>query len=60
MADIEYPDADKVRVVMDNLSTHTASAVYQTFPARRGVPDLATSGVPLHTPHTSWLYIAEI
>jgi len=33
LVDVDYPDADKVRVVMDNLSTHTASAVYQTFPA---------------------------
>ncbi|MDR3439520.1 IS630 family transposase, partial [Telmatospirillum sp.] len=33
LVDVEYPNADKIRVVMDNLSTHTASAVYQTFPS---------------------------
>ncbi len=32
LVDGDYPDAEKVRVVMDNLSTHTASALYQTFP----------------------------
>ncbi len=33
LVDLDYPDADRIRVVMDNLSTHTACAVYQTFPA---------------------------
>ena len=28
-----YPDADTIRVVLDNLSTHTPAALYQTFPA---------------------------
>ena len=35
LADIHYPDADRIRVVMDNLSTHTAGALYEAFPARR-------------------------
>ena len=36
LVEVDYPDADKVRVVMDNLSTHTASAIYQTSqPTRR-------------------------
>jgi transposase len=33
LVDIDYSDTDKIRVVMDNLSTHTAAAIYQTFPA---------------------------
>ena len=33
LADTHYPDADRIRVVMDNLSTHTAGALYETFPA---------------------------
>jgi hypothetical protein len=33
LADIHYPDARKIRVVMDNLSTHTAGALYEIFPA---------------------------
>jgi hypothetical protein len=37
LVDGDYPDADRVRVVMDNLSTHTASAIYQTFPAAEHV-----------------------
>ena len=33
LGDIHYPDADQIRVVMDNLSTHTAGALYEAFPA---------------------------
>jgi transposase len=60
LVDVDYPDADKVRVVMDNLSTHTASAVYQTFPAveaRRILRRLEFHYTPRHA---SWLNIVEI
>ena len=33
LADFHYPDADRIRVVMDNLSTHTAGGLYEAFPA---------------------------
>ena len=33
LADTHYPQADLIRVVMDNLSTHTAGALYEAFPA---------------------------
>lgn len=29
LGDIPYPDAQRIRVVVDNLSTHTASALYE-------------------------------
>src|SRR5712664_190342 len=32
LVDIHYPDAETIRVVQDNLSTHSAGALYQTFP----------------------------
>ena len=28
-----YPDAQRITLVMDNLNTHTAAALYETFPA---------------------------
>ena len=31
--DMHYPDAERIRVVLDNLSTHSPGALYQTFPA---------------------------
>ena len=33
LADVHYPDANRIRVVMDNLSTHTAGALYEAFRA---------------------------
>jgi transposase len=60
LVDIDYPDAPIVRVVMDNLSTHSAGALYDTFPApeaRRVLKRLEFH----HTPkHASWLNMAEI
>lgn len=29
---VDYPDADKVVLVMDNLNTHTIGSLYQAFP----------------------------
>ena len=28
-----YPDAEVIRVVLDNLNTHTAASLYAAFPA---------------------------
>jgi transposase len=60
LVDVDYPDAPIIRVVMDNLSTHSAGALYNTFPAaeaRRVLKRLEFH----HTPkHASWLNMAEI
>ena len=29
----DYPKAEVIRVVMDNLSTHSSGALYEAFPA---------------------------
>jgi len=60
LVDVDYPDADKVRVVMDNLSTHTASAVYQTFPAPEARRILRRLEFHYTPKHASWLNMAEI
>src|SRR6202051_5125670 len=36
LVDVDYPDAPIIRVVMDNLSTHSAGALYDAFPAPEG------------------------
>ncbi len=60
IAEEDYPHAEKVRVVLDNLSTHTAAAFYEAFDsevARR----LARRVEFCYTPvHGSWLNMAEI
>jgi transposase len=60
ITDIFYPKAERIRVVLDNLSTHSAGALYQTFPAdqaRRMLRRLEFHYVPKHA---SWLNMVEI
>jgi len=60
LVDTHYPDAKKIRVVLDNLSTHSASALYQSFPpeeARRILRRIEFHFVPKHA---SWLNMVEI
>ena len=60
LVDVDYPDADKVRLVMDNLSTHTASAIYQTFPAAEARRILRRLEFHYTPKHASWLNMVEI
>lgn len=60
MLDERYPDALKVRLVMDNLNTHGIASLYETFPpseARRLAERLEIHYTPKHG---SWLNMAEI
>lgn len=60
MLDKRYPDAVKVRLVMDNLNTHGIASLYETFPpaeARRLAERLEIHYTPKHG---SWLNMAEI
>lgn len=59
LVDVHYPAAERIRVVLDNLSTHTPACLYEAFEAheaRRLVRRLEFH----HTPrHGSWLNMAE-
>lgn len=33
LVDVHFPEAEVIRVVLDNLNTHTPAALYATFPA---------------------------
>ena len=60
MLDERYPDATKVRLVMDNLNTHSVASLYEAFPpeeARRLAERLEIHYTPKHG---SWLNVAEI
>ena len=60
LADELYPDAEKIILVQDNLNTHCAASLYQTFPAQQARA-LAERFEFHYTPkHGSWLNIAEI
>jgi hypothetical protein len=57
---VDYPDATKVALVMDNLNTHVVASLHQAFPAEKAYA-LASRLEIHHTPrHGSWLNIAEI
>lgn len=60
LADVHYPEAEKIVVVLDNLNTHSPASFYEAFE-----PDEAkrlTTRFEFHfTPkHGSWLNMAEI
>ena len=55
-----YPDAERIRVVLDNLNTHKLASLYETFPAaeaRRIAKKLEFHYTPKQG---SWLNMAEI
>jgi len=60
LADTHYPEAELIRVVLDNLPTHTAGALYETFrapEARRILQRLEFHYMPKHA---SWLNIRQL
>lgn len=60
LVDVDYPQADRIVLVMDNLNTHTPAALYERFPpteARRLARKLELHYTPKHG---SWLNMAEI
>ncbi len=60
LVDTHYPKADLIKVVLDNLSTHTPAALYEAFhpeEARRILRRLEFHYTPKHA---SWLNMVEI
>jgi hypothetical protein len=60
LVDRHFPDATTIRVVLDNLNTHTPAALYEAFPpaeARRLLRKLEFHYTPVHG---SWLNMAEL
>jgi hypothetical protein len=60
LVDEVYPQAEYIRLVQDNLNTHTPASLYETFPpaeARRILQRVEFHYTPKHG---SWLNRAEI
>ena len=60
LVDVDYPEAKKITLVMDNLNTHVGASLYKTFnpkEARRILDKLDFHYTPKHG---SWLNMAEI
>ena len=60
LVDRVYPDAEVLRLVVDNLNTHNKNAFYETYDVEEA--ERILSKVEFHyTPkHASWLNVAEI
>lgn len=59
LLEVDFPDAERVILICDNLNTHTAASLYQAFPPQEARV-LARRLEIHHTPkHGSWLNIAE-
>lgn len=60
LLEVSYPEAERVRLVCDNLNTHEIGSLYEAFPPEKA-RELVKRLEICHTPkHGSWLNIAEI
>jgi hypothetical protein len=60
LLEVEYPEADRIRLVCDHLNTHKLGSLHEAFPpdtARRLAQRLEIHYTPKHG---SWLKIAEL
>ena len=59
LLDDQYPDAEKVVLVMDNLNTHSISSLYEAFPPQEAFRLAQRLEIHFTPKHGSWLNIAE-
>ena len=60
LVDVQFPEAQRIVLVLDNLNTHTPASLYEAFPpaeAKRLADKLEIHYTPKHG---SWLDMAEI
>jgi len=60
MVDFHFPDAHKIRIVLDQLNTHTPASLYEAFPAPEARRILRKLEFHYTPKHASWLNMAEI
>jgi transposase len=60
LVDVHYPEADRIRVVLDNLSAHSAGALYQRFAPHEAQRILNRLEFHFTPKHASWLNMVEI
>jgi len=59
LLDDQYPDAEKVVLVTDNLNTHAISSLYEVFPPEEAFRLAQRLEIHFTPKHGSWLNIAE-
>ncbi len=60
LVDVHFPTAERIRLVVDNLNTHTAAVLYEAFPPAEAKRILARLEFHYTPKHGSWLNRAEI
>jgi transposase len=60
LVELHYPKAELIRVVLDNLSTHSPGALYEVFPAPEAHRILRRLEFHYTPKHASWLNMVEI
>jgi hypothetical protein len=55
-----FPNVHKIRLVMDNLNTHTKGSLYQAFPPQKALALARRLEIHYTPKHGSWLNMAEI
>ena len=60
LLDVYYPEAAKIRLVMDNLNTHSIGSLYEAFEPEKALRLAKRLEIHYTPKHGSWLNIAEI
>ena len=60
LVDERYPDAEKIRVIQDNLNTHAKASLYKAFEPKEAKRILDKLEFHYTPKHGSWLNMAEI
>ena len=60
LVDVDFPEAETIVLVMDNLNTHTPGALYEAFAPEEARRILERLEIHYTPKHGSWLNMAEI
>lgn len=60
LLEVYYPNAQKIRLVMDNLNTHSIASLYEAFTPEKALRLAKRLEIHCTPKHGSWLNIAEI
>ncbi len=60
LVDQDYPDAERITLVMDNLNTHVGASLYKAFQPQEALRILQKLEIHHPPKHGSWLNMAEI
>ena len=60
LADVHYPAAERVVLVMDQLNTHSPASLYEAFPPAQAKRIAARLEIHYTPKHGSWLNMAEL